>query len=317
MTDTPARLLTLLSLLQTPREWPGTVLAARLAVSTRTIRRDIDRLRGLGYPVESTMGAEGGCRLVAGAAMSPLLLDDEEAVAITVGLRAAARQAVAGIDEASARALAKLEQVLPSRLRRRVRTLGAATVPMPDPGPPVVPEDLAALAAAIANHERVRFGYRDGEGRESRRLAEPHRLVVAGRRWYLVAWDVDRDDWRLFRVDRVRRPHGTGARTTPRELPADDAAAFVTAKLYRTAPTHRAVVTLHAPLEEMRPRVGNAGELTATGPAACRVETHADTLDWLAFRLLALGCEFEVHEPPELAAHLRALAGRITRATSG
>ncbi|MEU0513584.1 MULTISPECIES: YafY family protein [unclassified Amycolatopsis] len=317
MTDTPGRLLTLLSLLQTPREWPGTELAARLAVSTRTIRRDIDRLRGLGYPVESTMGAEGGYRLVAGAAMPPLLLDDEEAVAIAVGLRTAARQAVAGIDEASARALAKLEQVLPSRLRRRVRTLGAATVPMPDPGPPVVPEDLAALAAAIANHERVRFGYRDAEGRESRRLAEPHRLVAAGRRWYLVAWDVDRDDWRLFRVDRVRRPHGTGARTTPRELPADDAAAFVTAKLNRTVPTHRAVVTLHAPLAEMRPRVENAGELTATGPAACRLETHADTLDWLAFRLLALGCEFEVHEPPELAAHLRALAGRITRATSG
>ncbi|MFD4196784.1 helix-turn-helix transcriptional regulator [Amycolatopsis thermoflava] len=317
MTDTPARLLTLLSLLQTPREWPGTELAARLAVSTRTIRRDIDRLRGLGYPVESTMGAEGGYRLVAGAAMPPLLLDDEEAVAIAVGLRTATRQAVAGIDEASARALAKLEQVLPSRLRRRVRTLGAATVPMPDPGPPVVPEDLAALAAAIANHERVRFGYHDAEGRESRRQAEPHRLVAAGRRWYLVAWDVDRDDWRLFRVDRVRRPHGTGARTTPRELPADDAAAFVTAKLYRTAPTHRAVVTLHAPLEEMRPRVENAGELTATGPAECRLATHADTLDWLAFRLLALGCEFEVREPPELAAHLRALAGRITRATSG
>ncbi|MDH6578964.1 YafY family protein [Kitasatospora sp. MAP5-34] len=318
MTDTPARLLNLLSLLQTPREWPGSELAERLEVSPRTIRRDVERLRDLGYPVEATRGAIGGYRLVAGAAMPPLLLDDEEAVAIAVGLRAAAGNAVEGIEEASVRALAKLVQVLPARLRHRVGSLNAATVPLQlGGGPRVDPEVLTALASAVSGHERVRFGYRAGDGAETRRLVEPHRLVAAGRRWYLVAYDNDRDDWRIFRVDRIQDAHQTGARVAPRELPAEDAAAYVAARLANLAPTFRAVVTLHAPFEQLTDRLGTpAGELEPIDSGSCRLHTRADRLDWLAVRLVTLGCEFEVHEPPELAAYLRELAGRAGRAAA-
>jgi predicted DNA-binding transcriptional regulator YafY len=319
VTDTPARLLTLLSLLQMPREWPGSELARRLGVSLRTVRRDVDRLRDLGYPVEATMGALGGYRLVAGTAMPPLLLDDEEAVAIAVGLRTAAGQAVAGIDEAAVRALAKLEQVLPSRLRHRVGALGAATVPAPDAyATPVDPAHLTALAGAISGHERVRLRYTAADGAESRRHVEPHRLVPAGRRWYLVAYDLDRDGWRIFRVDRIDSPRPTGARAVPRELPAPDAAAYVTDKLYSGVPVHTAVATLHAPIEQVRGRIGDApADLEPIDEASCRLRSHTDTLEWLAFALLRLGCEFEVHEPPELREHLRALGARLLRASDG
>jgi predicted DNA-binding transcriptional regulator YafY len=323
MTETSGRLLRLLSLLQTPREWPGSELAERLRVSLRTIRRDVERLRDLGYPVQASMGAEGGYRLIAGTAMPPLLLDDEEAVAIAVGLRTAATHAVTGIAEASVRAIAKLEQVLPARLRYRVSNLRAATIPMLAPNQPTVdPETLAVLAAAIANRERLRFGYRAVdfghgavEGAESTRLVEPHRLVSARQRWYLVAYDNDRDDWRIFRVDRMEAPRPTGVRTAPRELPAKDAAAFVTSKIYSLAPTYVAVATLHAPVEEVAGRLGGAAtDLEPIGEHSCRLRSHTDTLEWLAFRLAMLGCEFEVHEPPELVAYLRTLAARVTRA---
>ncbi|GHH68976.1 transcriptional regulator [Kitasatospora indigofera] len=318
MTDTPARLLNLLSLLQTPREWPGSELAERLEVSPRTIRRDIERLRDLGYPVQATMGAVGGYRLVAGTAMPPLLLDDEEAVAIAVGLRAAAGHAVGGIEEASVRALAKLVQVLPSRLRHRVSTLNEATVPLlRGDGPTVDPEDLTLLAAAISNRERLRFGYRAVDGAESKRLVEPHRLVPAGRRWYLVAYDNGRDDWRIFRVDRITEPFATGVRTPPRELPAEDAAAYVAAKFSRLTPSFRAVATVHAPAEEVLRRFPRADEVLPLDERSCRLQSREDSLEWLAMRLLMLGCEFEVHEPPELAGHLRALGARATRATAG
>jgi predicted DNA-binding transcriptional regulator YafY len=319
VTDTPARLLTLLSLLQMPREWPGSELARRLGVSLRTVRRDVERLRDLGYPVEATMGALGGYRLVAGTAMPPLLLDDEEAVAIAVGLRTAAGQAVAGIDEAAVRALAKLEQVLPSRLRHRVGALGAATVPAPDAyATPVDPAHLTALAAAISGRERVRLRYTAADGAESRRHVEPHRLVPAGRRWYLVAYDLDRDGWRIFRVDRIDDPRPTGARAVPRELPAPDAAAYVTDKLYSGVPVHTAVATLHAPIEQVRGRIGDGNaDLEAIDGGSCRLRSHTDTLEWLAFALLRLGCEFEVHEPPELREHLRDLGARLLRASDG
>jgi len=187
-TDTPARLLQLLSLLQTPREWPGGELSERLGVSRRTVRRDIDRLRELGYPVQATKGADGGYRLVAGKAMPPLVLDDEEAVAIAVGLRAGAGHAVEGVEEASVRALAKLEQVLPSRLRHRVSTLQAATTALTSgDGASIAPETLTVMASTVAGRERQRFAYRSGDGTPSRRLTEPYRLVSTGRRWYLVA----------------------------------------------------------------------------------------------------------------------------------
>lgn len=317
MTDPAGRLLNLLSLLQTPREWPGSELAERLEVSPRTVRRDVDRLRDLGYPVEATLGAAGGYRMGSGAAMPPLLLDDEEAVAIAVGLRTAATQTIEGIEEASVRALAKLEQVLPSRLRYRVGALGTATVPASAfaDAAQVDPGVLTVVAGAIANHERLRFGYRTHDDVTSRRHVEPYRLVPAGRRWYLVAFDVDRDDWRIFRVDRIDAPQPTGSRQPPRELPGSDAAEFVTTKLYGLVPTYEITVTLHLPIEQARRRLGTGyGELTRLDHDRTLVRGHADTLDYLAFRLTTLGCEFEVHDPPELAVHLRDLGARVTRA---
>ncbi|GGO20991.1 helix-turn-helix transcriptional regulator [Micromonospora parathelypteridis] len=318
MSNTPARLLRLLSLLQTPREWPGSELAERLGVTPRTVRRDVDRLRELGYPVHASLGAQGGYRLVAGKAMPPLLLDDEEAVAIAVGLQSAARQPVAGIAEASLRALAKLQQVLPPRLGRHVGTLGAATVSSPAPAVSLVdPMQLVVLAAAASAHERVRFDYRDGDGAVSQRLVEPHRLVVVGRRWYVVAYDNERTDWRMFRVERIENARTIGVRVPPRELPADDASAFVTNQLYSLAPVFRAVATLALPAEQAAVRLGDhAGELEPLDDTSCRWRSPEDTIDWLAFRLALLGCDFTVHEPPELVEHLRRLGRRITRAVA-
>lgn len=316
MGDTSARLLELLSLLQTPRDWPGSELAGRLGVSPRTVRRDIDRLRELGYPVQATMGAVGGYRLAAGTAMPPLLVDDEEAVAIAVGLRTAASHPVDGIEEASVRALAKLEQVLPSRLRHRVGALAAATVPMPTgDGPPVDPQTLVVLAGAAANRERLRFAYRSADGTETRRLTEPYRLVTAGRRWYLLAYDNNRDDWRSFRVDRIGEPLATGVRVPARVPPEQDAAAFVTDRLYASAPTYEVVAILRLPAEEVVRRLGGAaGDVEPIDGRSCLLRGQADTLEWTASRLLMLGCEFEVREPPELVAYLRALGARATRA---
>ncbi|WP_227996428.1 helix-turn-helix transcriptional regulator [Nocardia australiensis] len=317
MNDTPARLLRLLSLLQTPREWPGSELADRLGVTDRTVRRDVDRLRELGYPVEATMGALGGYRLVAGSAMPPLLVDDDEAVAIAVGLRAAAGAAVAGIEEASVRALAKVEQVLPAKLRRRVRVLGAALVTPTETGPTVDPETLAALATAVTNRERVRFAYRSGDGGETARHVEPAGLVTSRRRWYLVGYDIERDSWRVFRLDRVEHPRATGARSTPRDLPAADPAAYVAGR--RTnwgTPTFHAKVSIQAPAARIIGRLGDdPGEVIATGDTSCRLDsTRDDSPEWLAHRLIGLGVDFRVHEPPALIAELRTLTARLDRA---
>jgi predicted DNA-binding transcriptional regulator YafY len=323
MTDTPARLLQLLSLLQTPREWPGSELAERLEVSRRTVRRDIDRLRDLGYPVQASMGAEGGYRLVAGKAMPPLVLDDEEAVAIAVGLRAGAGHAVEGIEEASVRALAKLEQVLPSRLRHQVSTLQAATIPLTSgDGASIDPQTLTVMAGAATGHERLRFGYRAGDGTASKRLVEPYRLVSTGRRWYLVAYDIDREDWRTFRVDRVSEPFATGARFAPRGLPTGNAADFIRQSMHalgnRRQEPFRLVVTFEAPAEFVAARLpASLGVPVATGDHSCRLEGDIqDSLEWLGVRLAMVDCEFAVRQPPELVDYLTALGARIGRAVS-
>ncbi|WP_329150788.1 YafY family transcriptional regulator [Streptomyces niveus] len=318
MTDTPARLLNLLSLLQTPREWPGSELAERLEVSARTIRRDIDRLRDLGYPVEASRGAVGGYRLVAGTAMPPLLLDDEEAVAIAVGLRAGAGHAIDGVEEASVRALAKLEQVLPSRLRRRVSTLQAATVPLLVRGDAasVDPRTLTAIAAAITGTERLRFGYRAGDGTRTKRQVEPYRLVSTARRWYLVAYDLGREDWRTFRLDRVGEPFPTGARFTPRELPTGDAAKFLSSSMSRAQPRIELDVSFAAPAEFVAARLPpSLGVPEPTGPDSCRLRaTSADSPEWVALRLALVDCEFTVRRPALLIEHIAELGGRLTRA---
>jgi predicted DNA-binding transcriptional regulator YafY len=315
MNGTSSRLLSLLSLLQGRADWPGGELAKRLEVSGRTIRRDIERLRELGYPVESLTGPAGGYRLRAGAAMPPLLLDDDEAIAIAVGLRTAARSSVTGIEETSLRALVKLEQVLPSHLRRRVRALGSATTTLPDGGPTVDPQALTVIAAACRDSERVRFAYRRRDGTESRREVEPHSLVNLGRRWYLLAWDRRREDWRTFRVDRLTRAATTGVRYAPREPPAKDPAEYVARSISSAPNRYEARVTLHAPAEAVRKRVpARSGELEPIDDVTCEYRTGADDLDWLALRIAMLGVDFDVHEPPELAEHLRAVARRVERA---
>jgi predicted DNA-binding transcriptional regulator YafY len=317
--ETSARLLRLLSLLQSRREWSGSELAERLAVSTRTVRSDVDRLRGLGYPVHATRGAAGGYRLGAGAHLPPLLLDDAEAVAVAVGLRTAAGGALAGVDEAALRALAKLEQVLPARLRHRVNALRASTVRVPadTPAPTVAPEALTALAVACRDHEQVRFRYRDHDGAASRRAVEPHHLVNWGRRWYLVAWDIDRRDWRTFRVDRVQLSAPSGPRFTPRALPeGGDVAAYVARRVSAAGWRYHARITVRAPADAVHARLpAAAGAVEPIDERTCVLVTGADELSTIAVWLGMLGVDFAVSEPPELVAHIRALAARYHRAT--
>ncbi len=319
MSDTTSRILRLLSLLQTHRDWSGSELAGRLEVSPRTIRRDIDRLRDLGYPVHASAGVAGGYRLQAGASMPPLLLDDEEAVAIAVGLRFAAGGSVAGIDEASVRALAKLEQVLPSRLRRRVNALQTYTVPMTygDGGPTVDPDALICIAQACRDLERVQFDYKAKDGAETQRLVEPHRLVSLGRRWYLVCWDVDRRDWRTFRVDRLTGCLPEGVHFHPRELPAEDAAAYVAASISSTYTRYQVEVKLHSSKADLRGKVRSQdGQLEEIDNKSCLLRTTGDSLEWIAAWLGWFGVEFEIIQPPELIEYVRDLAARLTGSAS-
>src|SRR4051794_14367572 len=316
MSETSSRLLTLLSLLQGRRDWPGGELAERLEVSGRTVRRDIERLRGLGYPVESLTGRAGGYRLRAGAAMPPLLLDDDEAIAIAVGLRTAARASVTGIEETAVRALVKLEQVLPAHLRRRVQALASATTALPAPGGPTVdPQTLTVIAAACRDAERLRFAYRGRDGVASRREVEPHSVVNVGRRWYLVAWDCGREDWRTFRLDRLERP-APGRRFVPRELPAEDGAAYVSRSLSAAPSRYEARLTLHAAAEAVR-LPAYWGSVTPVDEHSCEFRTGDDNLEWLAARLTMLRVDFDVHEPPELVEHVAALGRRLARAAQG
>ena len=318
MWDTPARLLRLLSLLQVRRDWSGRELAARLEVDVRTVRRDIERLRGLGYPVHSTPGVAGGYRLEPGTDLPPLLLDDDEAVAVAVGLRTAAGGTVSGIEESSLRALAKLERVLPARLRGRVSAVSAATVALTGPRPVIDAEDLAAIAAACRDHETLRFDYRTNDGTSARRTVEPFRLVHTGRLWYLVAWDVTRRDWRTFRVDRIeRRPIPVG-RFAPRTPPDDDIAAYVSRGTAIEAYPVQGRITVHAPVDVVAERVSpTAGVLEAIDSCSCVLRTGGRTLDNLAYHLVAMGLDFTVDDPPELIEHMRALAGRLARASGG
>jgi predicted DNA-binding transcriptional regulator YafY len=315
MLETSGRLLRLLALMQARRDWPGPELAARLGVSPRTLRRDMDKLRSLGYPVDATSGTAGGYRLGVGAALPPLLLDDDEAVAVAVGLRTAALGTVTGMAEASVRALVKLEQVLPSRLRLRVGALHSVTVPLPSAGPAVDPAVLTALASGARDRQRVRFHYTGHDGTQSSRAAEPHHLVHTGRRWYLLAWDPARDGWRTFRADRITSPLITGPRFTPRDPPGGDPAAYVSRSIsaapYRYQTRIRVRLPVQAAAERLPPTVGH---LQADGDSACILHTGAESPDVLAIYVAILGAEFEILDPPELSAHVLALAGRLTRA---
>ncbi|MBL0884946.1 YafY family transcriptional regulator [Myceligenerans sp. I2] len=313
MMETSARLLELLSLLQLRRDWTGSELADRLGVSTRTVRADVGKLRSLGYPVDARPGVAGGYRLAAGTAMPPLLLDDEEAVAVAVGLGAVATSRL-GVEETSLTALAKLEQVLPSRLRRRVEAVREATSVVPGAEPPLDLSVLGVVAAAVRAHERLRFGYTKPGGSEAARHTEPQRLVSWGARWYLLAWDLDRDDWRVFRVDRMMPRPATGVRFRPRMIPEGKVVEYVVARVSRAAWKYRARVLVHAPAAEVAAKLFVPLEIEAVDESSCRVELGSDDPDRLALWMTQLGADIEVIEGDELAEAFDRLADRFRRA---
>jgi predicted DNA-binding transcriptional regulator YafY len=316
MVQTSARLLRLMSLLQSRRHWTGPDLAATLGITERSVRRDVDRLRSLGYPVHAASGVGGGYRMGAGKELPPLPLEDEEAVALAVGLRAAATGPVQGAEAASLRALVKLEQVLPARLRRRVNALQAVSVRLGEPGPPVDAETLTVLASACRDQVTVRFEYRSHEGVGTLRSVEPYRLVHTSFRWYLLAFDPERDDWRTFRVDRIGARPRTGQSYTPRPLPSEDVAAYVGRGVSAVQRQHTAHVTLHAPASEAQKRMQwIAGKLEPLDESRCSLRFSAGSLSELAFRLCFMELDFELHEPAELADFLRQLSRRIARGT--
>jgi predicted DNA-binding transcriptional regulator YafY len=315
MLETSARLLKLLSLLQTHRDWSGAELADRLGVTTRTVRRDVERLRELGYPVHATQGT-AGYRLGAGASLPPLLLDDDEAVAVVVGLRTAAGGSVAGIEETSLRALTKLEQVLPARLRHRVNTLHTATVRVGGTGPVVSPDTLMAIADACRRHERLRFDYNSPRGGGTIRSVEPHSLVSFGRHWYLVAWDTDRDDWRTFRVDRLTPRTPIGPPFAPREPPDGDVAIYLAHQLSSRTWPCQATVTLHESAEAVADRVWpGMGVVEAVDDHSCLLHVGADTPSALVWMITSVDTDFTLTSgPPALADALRTQANRCLHA---
>ncbi len=297
-------MLELLSLLQTGRAWPAQDLADRLGTTTRTLRRDLERLREFGYPVASSRGPGGSYRLVAGKAMPPLVLTDDEAIATVVGLRMAAQAS-----EAADGALRKLERVLPPRLRRRVTAMSAVTHAVPRQAPDLAVVDTLATAA----HERrdVRFTYRNRAGEETERHVEPYRQVLLDRHWYLLAWDLDRTDWRTFRVDRIASVEVPGSTFAPRD-PLPDTMVHPT-----TTAGQPAVIHFDAPASAVSPRLrAEAGTLESTGENRCRYTSPPDDWAWLAGVVAAVGVAYRVESPPELVAETEGLAMRAARATA-
>ncbi|WP_137724168.1 helix-turn-helix transcriptional regulator [Prescottella subtropica] len=318
-TDPTGRALQLLSLLQTHRFWRGAELADRLGTTERTVRRDIDRLRELGYPVDATTGRHGGYRLAAGAHLPPLVLDDDEAVAVAVGLRYAAEAAIGGIEETALRALAKIGQLLPHRLRRRVSAVQSSVTSIrAADGDVVDPDALSVLSAACRDHEDVRFHYRRHDGDTGRRFVQPHHLVTAGRRWYLVAWDPDRDDWRIFRLDRLSEPRTVGSRFTPRRIPGDDAADFVARSLGSMPRHHDATLAVTAAVTDLDDALRWVDHtLLEVGENSCIVHIRGDDLGWLALVVagITLTAPVTVVDSAELADRVRQLAARLAAAT--
>jgi predicted DNA-binding transcriptional regulator YafY len=319
--STTARLLRLLSLLQTRRDWPGTLLAQRLEVSPRTVRRDVDRLRDLGYAIGATMGPDGGYRLEAGTELPPLLFDDDQALALTIALQTATALGVGGVvEEAAVRALTTMRQLLPAHLRHRLDALEVTTVTN-GAGEgrqyPVAPHVLIALSAAIRAREVLRFDYAgrgapaDVEGRPPRRV-EPHHLATWQGRWYLVAWDLERDGWRLFRADRIAPRTPTGPRFTPRQLPGGDVQEFVAARFKGSdvdAWPCTGTVILGLPASRVRPFAGD-GIVCELGTDRCSLEAGSWSWESLAASFGLFEAEMEVVGPPELAAAFRVLARR-------
>ncbi len=316
MTDPTARVLALLSLLESRRYWPGTELADRLGVSERTLRRDVDRLRELGYPVAAARGVGGGYQLAAGAALPPLVLDDDEAVALVVGLHAATDNEVAGVAESSIRALAKTLALLPPRLRKRADALRSTTVfaPWRETSSTISTDVLDVVAGACHDGVRLAFSYTARDGAATERYVEPYRLVVLARRWYLLAYDLDRDNWRTFRVDRIAEPRATVAPFAPRELPSDDPAAFVRDSIGQMPRGHEIMVDVETDAATVESRIGRWATAQATGARKCRVRMTADDFEWPAFGLMVLGVDFTVRAPDEFAEYVAKVGRRFATA---
>ncbi|MCH7229311.1 YafY family transcriptional regulator [Glycomyces sp. L485] len=314
MLETSVRLLRLLAVMQSRRDWTGPDLAERLGVTTRTVRNDVDRLRTLGYRIRSTTGSAGGYRLEAGNTVPPLLLDEEESVAVAIGLVSASSGSIAGIEETALRALMKLEQTMPSRLRHRVDMLRAATVTASGTGPPVEPATLTTIADATRRREQLRFDYESRDGQESRRRAEPHRLVYTGLRWYLLAWDVDREDWRTFRADRIDPRTPNGPRFTPKN-PPEDALTHVMTGIGSGAWKHQARIRFEVPATTVSERLPpGSGLLEPIEGGGCIWQTGSDSLIDLAAYMTRLDLPFKVESPPELRTCLENLAARFNAA---
>ena len=312
---TTGRVLRLLGLLQSRRVWGGEELAERLGVTGRSVRRDVERLRDLGYPVHASTGHGGGYQLGAGAALPPLLLDPEEAVAMAVCLRLAAGGSVAGVGESALRALSKLDQVMPSRLRSQVAAVHEATTTLTyrQSDELVSPEVLMTLARAARDHEHVDAGYVDRSGNTTERRLEPYRLVTTGRRWYLLCFDRDRDDWRSLRLDRMSDVTARGTTFAPREAP--DAARYVRRAITASPYRYVAKVRYLASKEFVAQTFSDASaDIEADGPDSCIVTTGADEPERMVPWLALPGVEFEVLEPPEVVAAVREVAERLLRA---
>ncbi|MDQ6752731.1 MAG: YafY family transcriptional regulator [Actinomycetota bacterium] len=315
MLETSARLLQLLSLLQVRREWSGSALAERLAVTERTVRRDIDKLRSLGYPISASPGVAGGYQLGAGAQLPPLLLDDDEALAVALGLTAVTAGPIAGIGEASVRALGKLEQVLPPRLRPKFSSLKSSVSTISSPAAAVDPQILTAISGAIADRRVISFGYLSRAGEHTHRLLEPYRLVDAGRRWYLVAWDIGKEDWRTFRVDRVAASPVIRQKFPPRPLPAKDLAEYVHNAITRSPYRYDLVVRLHASAAVVLETFGTgSATLEADGATRTVLRMGWDSLDTPLAQLAATGIPFEILEPGELRERAAEMAERLQHA---
>lgn len=315
MSDTTARVLQLLGLLQSRAMWTGEELSVRLGVTTRSVRRDVERLRRLGYPVRASTGVGGGYQLGAGGKLPPLLLDPDEAVAVTVSLRLAAGGSVTGLAESALRALAKLDQVLPSTLRGEVEAISQAVIAVEGVSAPVEARLISAIARACRDHVIVRFDYLSRDGTPSSRRVEPYRVVAMGRRWYLLAYDAQKEDWRSFRLDRVDATslHPTTFGFTPRSAP--DPVDYIRDSVIRSPYRHVARLRLHLPIAEAATRVPqNAGTLTDLGDGTCELETGAETLDYLAIETLWLDVPFEVLDPPELRERTLELSERLRSA---
>jgi predicted DNA-binding transcriptional regulator YafY len=316
MTSTTSRLLLLLSLLQTRRDWPGAVLADRLEISHRTVRRDVDRLREMGYSIAATMGPDGGYRLDAGSELPPLLFDDDQIVALTLALQAATGTG-AGIEEAAVRALTTVRQVLPSRLRHRLDALDFTALPGRPGSEPVSPEILIALSTAIRAREVLRFDYSGPADAASEpappRRVQPHHLVTDRGRWYLVAWSLDHDDWRIYRADRITPRTPTGPRFSPREVPGGNVREYVSARFKGSVQTDawpcRGTVILHLPASAVLPFAGD-GTVEDLGPDRCRLDAGSWSWVALAASLGQFDTAIEVVGPPELTRAFGQLAQR-------